>query len=53
VIISVNGLPTPDMDAFVAARGTRDDRAVVRFVRDGVEQEVTLTFEATPAPPRD
>jgi S1-C subfamily serine protease len=44
IVISVNGLPTPDMDAFVRARSVRDDLAVVRYVRDGVEREAVLSW---------
>jgi S1-C subfamily serine protease len=44
VVVSVNGVPTPDMDAFVAARARRQDGAIVRFLRDGMEREVELRW---------
>ena len=44
IVVAVNGLPTPDGDAFVEARQTRDGGASVRFVRDGVEREVELVW---------
>lgn len=50
VVLAVNGVPTPDLMSFLHARAQRADGATVRFVRDGVEREVELTWE-TPALP--
>lgn len=44
VVIAVNGLPTPDVNAFVRARESRTGAALVRFVRDGKEREVELSW---------
>jgi S1-C subfamily serine protease len=44
IVIAVNGLPTPDTEAFIKAREARIDGAVVRFVREGVEREVELSW---------
>jgi S1-C subfamily serine protease len=44
IVLAVNGMPTPDCDAFVQARLTRERGATVRYVRDGVEREVELTW---------
>lgn len=44
VVVAVNGLPTPDPDSFATARAAREGAALVRFVRDGKEQEVELTW---------
>jgi S1-C subfamily serine protease len=44
VVVAVNGLPTPGIEAFVEARATREGSAVIRFVRDGREREVELTW---------
>jgi len=47
VVLAVNGIPTPDLQAFLHARGQREGGATVRFVRDGVEREVELVWETT------
>ncbi len=44
VVIAVNGVPTPDVAAFVDARARRKDGATVRFLRDGAEREVELVW---------
>jgi S1-C subfamily serine protease len=44
IVLAVNGMPTPDGDAFIAARQLRQGGATVRFVRDGREQEVELCW---------
>ena len=44
IVLAVNGVPTPDADAFVAARKVREGAATVRFVRDGRESEVELVW---------
>jgi S1-C subfamily serine protease len=44
VVLAVNGIPTPDLAAFLHARGQREDGATVRYVRDGVEKEVELSW---------
>lgn len=45
IVLSVNGIPTPDASSFVRARESRQGAALVRFVRDGREQEVELVWE--------
>jgi len=45
VVLAVNGIPTPDLISFLDARGQREGGATVRYVRDGVEHEVELTWE--------
>ena len=42
IVISVNGTPTPDIDAFIAAKGFRNGRMSVTVVRDGKELHVEL-----------
>jgi S1-C subfamily serine protease len=44
IVLAVNGVPTPDCDAFVQARLKREHGATVRYVRDGVEREVELVW---------
>ena len=44
IVLSVNGVPTPDASAFIAARTKRDNGATIRFVRHGVENEVELSW---------
>lgn len=44
IVLSVNGVPTPDCDSFLRARAERASGATVRFVRDGKEQEVELEW---------
>lgn len=44
IVLAVNGVPTPDPSAFVRARTQRTDGATIRFVRDGVENEVELQW---------
>src|SRR5690348_6296792 len=45
VVISVNGMPTPDFDAFIQARELRTGSATVCYIRDGVEREAELVWE--------
>jgi S1-C subfamily serine protease len=45
VVLAVNGHPTPDLMSFLHARSKREGGATVRFVRDGVEQEVELVWD--------
>ncbi len=45
VVLAVNGHPTPDLMSFLQARSKREGGATVRFVRDGVEQEVELVWD--------
>jgi S1-C subfamily serine protease len=52
VVLAVNGMPTPDLAAFLEARGLREGGATVRFVRDGVESEVELVWEKAQPPSR-
>lgn len=44
IVLSVNGVATPDADAFLKARGIREGGALVRFVREGKEREVELEW---------
>ncbi len=44
VVIAVNGVRTPDLDAFVDARKKRVDGATIRFLRNGQEREVELRW---------
>lgn len=44
IVLSVNGMPTPDMRAFVDARNLRKDSATIRFLRDGQERELELQW---------
>jgi S1-C subfamily serine protease len=44
IVIAVNGLPTPNADAFLKAREACACGALVRFVRGGVEREVELSW---------
>lgn len=46
VVLAVNGHPTPDLLSFLHARSKREGGATVRFVRDGIEQEVELVWDA-------
>jgi S1-C subfamily serine protease len=50
VVVSVNGIPTPDIVAFIHARSTRDSGATVRHIRGGVENEVELVWPTRPTP---
>jgi S1-C subfamily serine protease len=45
IVLSVNGIPTPDAATFVRARKARSGGALVRFVREGCEHEVELSWE--------
>ena len=47
IVLSVNGIATPDPASFVRAREARKGGALVRFVRDGREQEVELVWDAS------
>jgi S1-C subfamily serine protease len=49
VVLAVNGIPTPDLAAFLHAREQRENGVTVRYVRDGVENEVELSWEAADA----
>jgi S1-C subfamily serine protease len=44
IVLAVNGMPTHDCDSFVKARTQREGGALVRYVRDGIEHEVELTW---------
>jgi S1-C subfamily serine protease len=44
IVLAVNGMATPDPDSFVEARKLREGGARVRFVRNGIEREVDLTW---------
>lgn len=44
IVLAVNGMATPDPDAFVEARKLREGGATVRFVRNGVERVVDLAW---------
>lgn len=43
ILLSVNGVRTRTLDAFIGAKGWRDGSMVVRVVRGGEELEFTLT----------
>jgi S1-C subfamily serine protease len=45
IVLEVNGKPTPDLDAYVAARGIAKDHMAMRYFRDGKEIEVRLDFD--------
>jgi S1-C subfamily serine protease len=47
IVLSVNGIPTPDAASFVRAREARTGAALVRFVREGREHEVELIWQGT------
>jgi S1-C subfamily serine protease len=55
VVLAVNGMPTPDLMSFLQARQLRDGGCTVRYLRDGVETEVELTWQPlrTPSHPPD
>jgi S1-C subfamily serine protease len=55
VVLAVNGMPTPDLTSFLEARRLREGGCTVRYLRDGVELEVELTWRPlrTPSPPPD
>ena len=50
VILSVNGRPTPNVDAYIAARNVRRDGFSVVVFRDGREHTLEVTLEARAAP---
>lgn|SRR5689334_19622443 len=52
IVLSVNGIPTPDLLSFLNARQTREGGATVRYVRDGVEREVELVWDTKGLPSR-
>ena len=45
VVMSVNGMATPDYGAFIEARSLREGSATVRYIRDGIEREAELVWE--------
>ena len=49
VVLSVNGMPTPDLAAFIEARKLRQGGATVRYVREGVEKQVDLVWDSDAA----
>jgi C-terminal processing protease CtpA/Prc len=50
VLLSVNGRPTPDAEAFIAARSARPDGLSVVVFRDGREHTLELALEPRSAP---
>jgi S1-C subfamily serine protease len=46
VVMSVNGIPTPDLAAFIEARKLREGRLTVRYIRDGVERQAELVWDS-------
>lgn len=55
VVLAVNGMKTPDLMSFLQARRLREGGCIVRYLRDGVEHEVELTWQPlrTPSHPPD
>ncbi|HEY6033301.1 MAG TPA: PDZ domain-containing protein [Kofleriaceae bacterium] len=49
VLLSVNGMPTPDWNAYVEARHARARAMKVAIFRAGEELEIELVFDAAPA----
>lgn len=47
VVISVNGIPTPDLTSFLRARQAREGAATVVYIRDGVENQADLVWSTT------
>lgn len=45
VVLSVNGQPTSDAAAYLAARRLRSDGATIVVFRDGAQHTVSLRFE--------
>lgn len=50
VIVSVNGRPTPNVDAYIEARNVRRDGLSVVVFRDGREHTLEVTLEPRAAP---
>jgi C-terminal processing protease CtpA/Prc len=50
IVVSVNGVATPDVDAFVAAKELRGGAMSVAFVRDGKELLVELEYDGERPP---
>jgi C-terminal processing protease CtpA/Prc len=50
VVLSVNGRPTPDVEAFIAARNARRDGLSVVVFRDGREHTLEVSLEPRSAP---
>lgn len=50
VIVSVNGRPTPNVDAYIEARNVRRDGLSVVVFRDGREHMLEVTLEPRAAP---
>ena len=50
VLLSVNGRPTPDVEAYVEARGLRSDGLAIVVFRDGREHTFELSLETRSAP---
>jgi len=52
IVLSVNGMPTPDWGAYVQARARQRGEMVVEIFRDGARHTRTLVLEHTePADP--
>jgi S1-C subfamily serine protease len=49
VVLSVNGVPTPDWNAYVEARHSRARDMQVAIFRAGEELTIELAFDSTPA----
>lgn len=50
VVLSVNGRPTPDVEAYVEARNARSDGLTVVVFRDGREHTLEVPLEPCSAP---
>lgn len=48
VLLSVNGIPTPDWATYVEARQARQAAMQVEIFRGGEELTIDLAFDATP-----
>ena len=50
VLLSINGVPTPTWDTFLAVRQTCQGRFVARIFRDGAEIDVEIPLRQGPLP---
>lgn len=44
-MIAINGAPTPDVDAYVEAKGLREGGMTVVIARDGSELHIELDYK--------
>lgn len=50
VLLSINGVPTPTWESFLAVRQTCQGRFTARIFRDGVELELEIPLRQGPFP---